>query len=287
MVFEVRDLWPDMPIAMGALTNRFAIYAARRLERYAYRRSTRIVALSPDMKAGVIRAGMRDEMVTVIPNGCDLDLFPALPSQAQAFRNSLSWLGDRPLVVYAGAVAVLNGLGYLVDLARHTLLLDPEVRFLLVGTGNDYERLRAMAASFGVLDKNLYFHPPVPKNQMPAVLSAAAMATSTVVDVPGVAANSANKFFDALAAGRPIAINHTGWLADIIQDNNCGLVFRPDDVPDAAKRLVSALRDTQWLREAGARARAVAERDFNRDVLADRLDEVLQGAVAVAARPAP
>lgn len=285
MVFEVRDLWPDMPIAMGALKNRFAISAARTLERFAYRKSRRIVALSPEMKQGVVNAGVPEANVTVIPNGCDLDLFPASAARGQAFRNSLPWLGNRPLVLYAGAVALLNGLSYLVELAKETISLDPEIRFLLVGRGNDLERLRKLAQQLGVLDKNLFFIDPVPKDRMPDVLAAASIATSTVVDVPGVSANSANKFFDALAAGRPIAINHVGWLADIIEQNDCGMVLSPHDIPAAARRLVDALRDENWLREAGGRARSTAERCFDRDRLADQLEAVLQSAVAAASPP--
>lgn len=282
MVFEVRDLWPDMPIAMGALKSRTAIAAARALERFAYRKARHIVALSPEMKQGVVHAGVRDDKVTVIPNGSDLDLFPADDSAGRAFRESLGWLGERPLVLYAGAIARLNGLDYLVELARETRQLDPEVRFLLVGGGHDVARLREVAARVGVLDANLFFHDAVPKERMPAALAASTIATSTVVDVPGVSANSANKFFDALAAGRPIAINHVGWLADVIEENDCGLVFPPHDIPAAARQLVKSIRDAAWLREAGQRARGVAERQFDRDVLALQLHDVLRNAVDAA-----
>jgi glycosyltransferase involved in cell wall biosynthesis len=279
MVFEVRDLWPDMPISMGALNNRFAIAAARRLERFAYRRSKHVVALSPEMKAGVTSRGKRDDEVTVIPNGCDLDLFPAPAADGAAFRAAHAWLGDRPLVLYAGAVAKLNGLEYLVELALQMLGLDPEVRFLLVGNGNDRDRLRDKARSVGVLDRNLFFIDSVRKSQVPAVLSAATIATSTVVDVPGVSANSANKFFDSLAAARPIAINHVGWLADIIREKDCGLVLPPHDVPAAARQVIAAVRNESWLRDAGIRARQTAERLFDRDRLAAKLESVLNTAV--------
>lgn len=287
MVFEVRDLWPDMPIAMGALKSRPSIAAARALERFAYRRSCHIVALSPEMMQGVVRAGVPEDRVTVIPNGCDLDLFPGEDADARAFRESLPWLGDRPLVVYTGAIAVLNGLSYLVDLARETLQLDPDIRFLLVGTGNDASRLREAAERAGVLGVNLFFHEPVSKDRIPGVLAASAIATSTVVDVPGVSANSANKFFDSLAAGRPIAINHGGWLADLLLENDCGLVLPPHDMATAARQMVDAVRNETWLREAGRRARGVAEARFDRNHLASTLESVLLNAASAKHRAAP
>ena len=57
MVFEVRDLWPEVPIAIGAIKNPLAILLSKYLERIAYKNSSAIIALSPTMKAGVVSAG--------------------------------------------------------------------------------------------------------------------------------------------------------------------------------------------------------------------------------------
>jgi glycosyltransferase involved in cell wall biosynthesis len=275
MVFEVRDLWPDLAIVIGALKRRPTIAAARALERFAYRRAKHIVALSPGMKAGVVRAGVAEDKVTVIPNGCDLDLFPGTEEQGQTFRASFPWLGNRPLVVYAGALAVFNDLRFLVHVAAEMRSLNREVRFLIIGQGNDSQRVRDLAADTGVLENNLYFLNRVAKEQMPAVLAAATMPVSTLIDVPGTPDSSPNKVFDALSAGRPIAINYGGWLSDILNEHDCGLVLPPQDIPAAARRIAAALADPKWLREAGKRARHVAETQFSRDQLAARLEAVL------------
>ena len=74
-VFEVRDLWPEAPIQMGALTNPLGVRAARALERFVYRRAAHVVALSPGMREGVIAAGKPAEQVSLIPNASDLELF--------------------------------------------------------------------------------------------------------------------------------------------------------------------------------------------------------------------
>ena len=72
MVFEVRDLWPELPIAMGALKGAPTIYTAKRLERFAYRNAAQVIALSPGMKDGVVKTGYPAERVHVVPNSCDL-----------------------------------------------------------------------------------------------------------------------------------------------------------------------------------------------------------------------
>ncbi len=278
MVFEVRDLWPDTPIAVGALRSRFSIAAARRLERFAYRSAAQIIALSPDMKSGVVAQGYPSDRVTVIPNSSDVALFRVPLRSGYEFRRAQPWLGDRPLVVYTGALGVVNGVDYLARLAAEVIHTDPEIRFLVVGDGRQQQKVHQSATELGVLDRNFFLWPSLPKIDMPAVLSAADIATSTVIDRPALWANSANKVFDAFAAGRPVAINHQGWLADVIHQNGCGIVLDPRDLPSAARELTAAIRDQQWLAQAGAASRRLGETVFSRDRLAGMLEQVLEDA---------
>ncbi|HID78786.1 MAG TPA: glycosyltransferase WbuB [Planctomycetaceae bacterium] len=284
MVFEVRDLWPETPIAVGALRGRAAIAAARWLERFAYSHADRVVALSPDMKAGVVRAGYPAERVTVIPNGCDLELFRVSQEAGRRFRGRFEWLGQRPLVVYAGALGIVNGVDYLARVAAAAWRINPEIRFLVVGDGCQRERVRREAEDGAVLGRNFFMLPPMAKSRIPAVFSAADIATSTVIDRRALWANSANKVFDALAAGRPVAINHEGWLAELIRQTGCGLVLDPHDIEGAARSLARALSDRRWMAAAGRAARRVAEERFDRDRLARRLESVLMDVVTPALR---
>jgi len=278
MVFEVRDLWPEIPIAVGALGNPITIALARRLERFAYRNAAHVVALSPGMKAGVVAAGYPAENVTVIPNGCDLPLFQVGEEAGRRFRAEHDWLAQRPLVVYTGALGLLNGVCYLARLAAAVRRRNPEICFLVVGTGGEEEKVRRTAERLGVLGRNFFMLPPLPKTEMPAVLSAADMATSLFVDLEKNWVNSANKVFDALAAARPIAINHQGWHAERIRGTGCGLVLDPHDIESAAEKLTAALCDKQWLANAAAAAGRVGREYFDRDKLCDRLESVLSEA---------
>ncbi len=280
MVFEVRDLWPELPIAAGAIKSRTAIYLARCLERFAYRNSAAIVALSPGMKDGVIRAGYPAEKVEVIPNSADLELFRVPPSEGEAFRKLHNWLGDRPLVVYVGTMGRVNGVDYLARIAAAAKPLNPEVRFLVVGDGVESEHVASVARDLGVLGDNFHMLPPLHKREIPAVLSAANLATSLVVPLPEMRWNSANKYFDALASGTPISINHPGWLADLIREHGVGLIVDEDDAASAAQGIVTALGDQKWLEKASLAAGKLAEEEFSRDRLAEALERVLRGAVA-------
>ncbi|WP_233595746.1 glycosyltransferase family 4 protein, partial [Corallococcus sp. CA031C] len=280
MVFEVRDLWPAIPIAVGALKSRSAILAAQMLEKAAYAGAAHIVALSPGMKAGVEAAGVPPEKITVIPNLCDPEHFQVPASAGAEFRAKYPWLGNRPMVLYAGTLGMVNGLDYLVRLAADMLTRDPEVRFVIMGQGREEASLHALAQRLGVRDRNLFFLPSVPKAQLPAVLSAATIATNPVTDVPCMQDNSANKFFDALAAGRPLAINSGGWQAELLEREPFGLRLPPKDIPAAGALLASRLRDPKWLAQAGALAARLGRERYSADIAAQRLAEVLQRAAA-------
>ena len=279
MVFEVRDLWPELPIAIGALRNPVAVHLARWLERFAYRNASWIVALSPGMKAGIIAAGYPEGRVTLIPNCCDLELFDVSPERGAGFRQRHPWLRDRPLALYAGALATMNGIDYLVRLAACVKKLDPEIRFLVVGEGKEEERVRQSAVSTQVLGKTFFMMPPVSKNEITEFLSAATIATSLFIDLKEMQANSANKFFDALAAGRPIAINYGGWQAELLEETGAGIVLDVHDVEASARKMVAVIRDTDRLARAAAAARKLAIERFSADLLAGELERVLIGVV--------
>lgn len=91
--------------------------------------------------------------------------------------------------------------------------------------------------------------------------------------------NSANKFFDSLAAGRPIVINYQGWQADLIQAHGIGLIIPAQDSQLAAQQLVAYLGDTRTLEQARIKARQLAYEQFHRDKMAQKLVQVLEQAV--------
>jgi glycosyltransferase involved in cell wall biosynthesis len=279
LVFEVCDQWPATAIAVGALRSGPMIAAAKSLERFAYRNSSHIVALSPDTKAGIVATGQPADRITTIPNRVNLATFNVPEELGREFRAARNWLEDRPLVVYTGSLGLVNGCGYLARLAAEVRELDPEVRFLLVGTGREEEKVRRTAAELGVLNKTFFMEPPVPVADIPAVLSAADMATSPVIDRKPLWACSPSKLVDTLAASRPIVINHGGWIADIIRRHECGLVLDPYDVRSAARELVDRIRDPIWTARARASARRVAEEQFDHRKLIGQLEGILTSVV--------
>ena len=276
MVFEIRDLWPELPIAMGALKNPITRFLAKRLELFAYDNADSIVTLSPGMKEGVVRTGYPADKVAVIPNSSDIEMFRVDTSLGEAYRAKRDWLGDKPLLIYTGTFGLINGVGYMIDLAAELAKLKSDVRILLIGGGGEFDKVTHQARSLGVLDKNLFIEQSLPKKEIPSVLSAATMASALFIDKPEMRPNSANKFFDALAAGKPLMINYGGWMHDLIESRGCGLAMWQKPIEQVAQELDQKLHDKQWLEKASHAAKTLAEQSFDRDVLAKQLLNVLE-----------
>lgn len=267
MIFEVRDLWPEMPIAVGVLRHPLTIASARALERLAYASATRIIAQSPGMREGVLRAGYPAQQVSMIPNSADLDWYRVPAAVGEGFLAEHPHLAGGPLVVYIGTIGVINAVEYLVEIAAEMRLLDPSVRFLVVGDGKHRAQVIERAKVCGVWETSFWWLPQRPRRETVAILSAATVSTSLFQNISAMWHNSANKFFDALAAGRPILINYQGWQADLLRETGAGLVVPPHDAAAAARQLHTFLQDEA--RQAAARAAAaqLADLRYNRQSL--------------------
>lgn len=279
MVFEVRDLWPEMPIAMGALSNPQMQFLAKKLERWAYYNSSAIVALSPGMKAGVLKTGYPEKQIAVIPNSSDNVEFTYNNEAAKKFRAERSWLDDKPLLIYAGTFGQVNGVDYIVKVAKELKKLGSNIRILLVGDGRKKAQVIAEAKKVGVFEGNVFFETAMVKEDMPILFSAATMTSNLVIDMPEAQANSANKFFDSLAASKPILLNHGGWMHDIVKSHDCGLAMWQQPIELVAKQLHEKMNNEEWLEQAAIAAKKLAVQDFDRDLLAEQLMSVISAVV--------
>ena len=280
-VFEVRDLWPEALVNVGALRNPLAIGWLRRMARKLYRAADHVVALSPGMKDGIVRTGVSAEKVTMIPNASDLDLFhPDLDGCASRDRLGL---GERFAAVYFGAMGRANGLEYAIEAAR--LLAErgrDDIVLVLHGSGGKRQELRALARQYEL--ENVVFSDLVPDKAEVARIVAGCDVCMTIYRAAKEHTWSPNKMFDALAAGKPVLINVPGWLGETIEDNQCGRSLdphRPEVLADALEQLSG---DPELCRQMGDNARALAEREFDRRILAGRLEKVLLNAVERAAK---
>jgi glycosyltransferase involved in cell wall biosynthesis len=274
MVFEVRDLWPDVPIAVGVIKNPVVKYLARLLERHTYKKSKAIIALSDGMKSGIIKTGCEESKIVVVPNFSNRELFNTNIT-GEEFRATREWLKDSPLLVYTGAFGMINGIDYLVDIATKLVLLESDIKILLIGEGKQYNDTICYAKQKNVLNTNLFIESSVSKSELPQILAAADLASNIVINVPEVWNNSANKFFDALASGTPILINGGGWQADLINAEDAGIATFGLTLHQAALKINDFLHDKEGLIRSSKNARMISSKYFDKDDLIEKIEKTL------------
>jgi glycosyltransferase involved in cell wall biosynthesis len=282
MVLEIRDLWPSVPIAMGALNNPVMRMASLLLEKIAYAKADRVIALSPGMAEGVMRCGFPPERLSTIPNFSNTVDFG--PEKANgAIRQQLGIRPDQVMLCYIGTFGRANGVTYLVGLAK-ALGQDDRFRIVLIGDGYEREKAIEEAERSGVLNKNIFILPPVPKAEVPAIMADSDISISTFIPVKELEHNSPNKFFDGLASGCCIAINHGGWQADLLTETEAGIVLSAE--PSAAARQLQEVADMPGrLQRMGENARKLGESRFNARALCAQVEAVISAAAAGSRSP--
>lgn len=278
MVFEVRDLWPDVPIAMGILRNPIAVKLARWLEHLAYRRASHVVVVAPGMKEAIVRHGVEEQLVTVIPNGCDFDIFDVHNPKLVAFPNAQP--GDC-IVLYLGTMGITNGIAYIPPLARalRERTGNDRIKFYLIGDGGQRAEVEDLARRLGVLGESVHFLGTMPKRELASWL-AAADATIITYDGPEIVYRDSvsNKFFDSIAGGKPVLANYAGFATLAAAEAGAGWIL-PREPEAAAAQLQLLAADRGTFVDAGQRAETLARERFDRDCLASQLERVLAGVI--------
>ncbi|WP_432260472.1 glycosyltransferase family 4 protein [Cupriavidus sp. TMH.W2] len=279
-VFEVRDLWPELPRAMGVIRNPLVLQAMSLLEWASYQSAHRLVGLSPGIAKGIAHRGVSAERIALLPNGCDLDIFA---SAVEPWRPDGVKSSDL-LAVFAGTHGVANGLDAVLDTAAELKRRGrDDIKLLLIGQGKLKVGLQERAVREGL--DNVVFHNPVNKTRLAGLMAATDVGLQILSNVPAFYyGTSPNKFFDYISSGLPVLNNYPGWLAELIEQHRCGFAVRPGDPVAFADALEVASNDRAALKTMGERGRALAEREFSRAVLADKWVDWLEGALPIAGK---
>ena len=281
LILEVRDLWPDFAVALGALSHPMLIAVARRVEAMLYRAADVVVVNSPGFVEHVLARGA--QRVVVIPNGVDASGFdPAM--SGGAFRAEFG-LGDRTVALYAGAHGQPNDLDVVLDAAKE-LSDRADLVLVLVGDGREKHRLVRRANEEDLT--NVVFVPPQPKTRMAEVLAAADIGLAVLAPIDLFSTVYPNKIFDYMAAGRPTVLLIDGVAREVIESSGAGTFSEPGDARGLARQIVRYADDPDLRAKEGASGRRAVVDRFARaqhgDALVDLVLEVTGGSPSSPAR---
>jgi glycosyltransferase involved in cell wall biosynthesis len=267
VIFNVADLWPDSVRELGILTAGPALWAAERLERWTYRRSTFVNAVTDGIRTALIeRKGVPAGKVLLLTNGVDTDLFHPGPPEPDLARQ-LGWEGKRVLL-YAGTLGIPQGLTVALD-AMHLLReRAPEVLLAFIGDGSERKSLEAAARERSLT--NVRFYDAGPPEYIARLYRCASAGLASLKNLPVFDGARPSKILPAMASGKPVVYSGAGEGARLIQRAGAGVVVRPEDPVALAEAIARLAADPDLAADLGGRGRCLVLAELSWSALVGR-----------------
>jgi glycosyltransferase involved in cell wall biosynthesis len=269
-VLEIRDLWPESIVAVGALRRGWAIRLCERIEALAYRNADRVVPVTDSFRHHIEDRGAAADRIIVVKNGVDLDRFYQ-PQKDHGLARELG-LEGKFTAAYFGTHGMAHALDSVLR-AAEVLRDDPRIVFLLVGDGAERRRLQAMKERLSLT--NVVMLEQQPKERMPALWGLTDVALVLLRKSSLFRTVIPSKIFEAMGAGRPIVLGVEGETRDIIERAGCGIPIEPESPQELAAAVRHLAERPELAREMGAKGLACVVREYDRRVLAARFADVL------------
>lgn len=267
-ILEIRDLWPETWVAMGATTKKSILYKVfAYIEKVLYKNADKIVTLTAN-KDYYISVGVDEKKVEIVSNGVDLEKYDSLVDEESPIELSENKFN----ILYTGAHGTANCLEFILEVAK--LLKDDNIMFNLIGEGEKKEELIKKAEEYNL--KNIKFYPPINKNFIPSTLKNGDAMILPVRNKPlykyGI---SPNKMYEYFASSRPIIFS--GNVAnDMVKEANAGISVEAENIEKIKKAILSLYNMSRDKREVlGKNGRKYVEENYDIKILSKKIEKII------------
>lgn len=264
--YNLQDIWPEVAVKLGMLRGRRLIAFFETMEKFIYRHSRRIFAISDEFKSNLIAKGVAADKIEVIPNFTDTEFIQPM-EKANAFSLA-NGLADKFTVLYAGNVGLSQGLEVILDAAEQ-LKDHPDIVFAIVGEGSSRAELIAEAERRRL--RNVKLLPFQPESDVPMVYAAADVALIPLRH--GITENSVPcKTYSIMAAAKPYiaGVDEGSTVWKLTEQVGCGVCVEPENGHALAEAVLRLQRDEQSRNLMGQSGRQFVECNFAREIITDR-----------------
>lgn len=270
-VLEIRDLWPESIVTVGAIKSQAVIKMLEWIERFAYRNADHIVPVTDSFKVYILGKGIEAGKITVVKNGVDLAQYRPVDG-ASELAEELGLTG-KFIVSYFGTHGMAHHLETILDAARR-LNNSPNIVFLMVGDGAERQTLVRMRDTMGL--KNVMMLDQQPKSRMPELWALSDVSLVLLKKSDLFKTVIPSKIFESLAMAKPIVLGVEGESADLLRAAQAGLCIEPEDADQLVARVLELSRDTQLRQRLGRNGRRFVMEQFDRIILARKLASVIE-----------
>ena len=269
-VFEVRDVWPEEIVAVGAMKRGLVIKLLERIEMFLYRRARLIVAVAQGTIDILTERGIDPKKIVLVPNGVDFDRFSSAVDD-HAVRDQHN-LDGQFLVSYIGTHGMAHNLQTVLNAANRLRQRD-DIRFLFVGDGADKANLVANSEAMKL--ENVTFVPQQPRNRIADYYAASDLCLVPLRQAELFTKNIPSKIYEVMASGKPILIGAKGESRKLVESAEAGLAVEPDNDRDLSEKIVRLADDRKLSQRLGSNGRDFARRNCtHRDLAAKYLNHL-------------
>jgi colanic acid biosynthesis glycosyl transferase WcaI len=263
LIFNVADLWPDSARDLGVMSDGVVLRVAGLLERWIYRRATRVTAVTEGIRTALLQEkNVPANKVLFLPNGVNTRVIRPLPPDEE-LRKQLG-LTRKRVVLYAGNHGYAGALDQLLDAAKE-LTQHERIHFLLVGDGPQKTQLQARVRQMGLT--NVTFLDPVPLDELPRIISVADCAVVTLRRANVMRGARPAKALVMMAAAKPVVLAAEGEAAELVARAEAGFVVPPENPPALAGAIRSLLSDPDAARVMGLNGRTFIQQNLEWSLL--------------------
>lgn len=269
-VMEVRDLWPESIVAVGAMKKNMAIRYFEWLEKRLYKSASKIIVVTDTFKEKIIEKGIIASKISVFKNGANLELFVPQPKP----ENLLEKFGlkDKTVFAYIGTHGMAHGLSFILESIESLQESHPHFHFLFIGDGAERKNLVKKAGAINL--ENVTFIESVSKKQVVNYLSVMDVALVNLKKSDTFLTVIPSKIFEAAAMEKPILLGLQGETKGIIEKYNAGLCYEPENKEEFIKQAIK-LVEPEIYKEKKQGCKALAQA-FDRKKIALELLEDLK-----------
>jgi glycosyltransferase involved in cell wall biosynthesis len=270
-VMDVRDLWPDVAIVLGELSNPAAIRTAEWLERRLYESASAIVTVSEPFRREIAEKTADPEKIAVVPNGTTQPWLDAAGLDVD--KSEFGLPEDRFVWTYPGNVGLAQGLEAAVDAAG---LLGDGYTLAILGDGPMLAGLKQRASALppGAVE----FRDPVQPPQARRAMRASDALLVSLGGAEELRKYVPSKLFDCCALGRPVILAAAGESARLAGEAEAALIVPPAD-PSSLAQAVRSLESDEALRASLSESGRAFAAAYLREKQVGRLEELLAAAV--------
>ena len=266
-IFEVRDLWPEGPIELGVLNNKLIQKASYAFEKFCYKNSSLVVALSPGMKSNITDRFPETNVISVT-NAANIELFSS-PKEPITHPQ----LVGKKFAIYTGNIGLVNNSELLYRTAKKLKEQDRnDIAIVLIGDGQQKEMI--MKKSEGL--NTILFLGLMPKIELINYVKNALVSLIPLDNTPMLSTSSPNKLFESMAAAVPVIQTTNGWIKEMLEESQSGFTVSPTNEDELFEKLIFLADNETESKEIGKRGFEFAKRNFDKNILSERMIKAIE-----------